>query len=619
MTFAHPILLAIGLGCVALPIVIHILMRRRRRPVRWAAMRFLIEAYKRQRQRVRLEQLLLLAARCLIVLLAAMAIARPMVPGADPLLGSRATTLHLVIDNSLTAGQGSPGALERHRERALELIERLDPARGDRVAVHALAGPSSAVVAPATSTLATAAQRVAVLEGADSRGDLAGALTRIAGEIAQERAGGSGDDRVVVAVLSEFRAGLGSLERGLPSLGEARDLVLAATVPAADVVDNVAITGVEPLRPIVLGQGDVSTTQVRVRAARFGAVGGAARVDVELVVRRASQVARATPALASGTLVFEAGEREASVALGIDIAAAAALVGEVRGPIVVEARLGRGDALARDDVRRGVIDRRESLEVGVVAPPRFGPRPGVADYRAFDWVEAALDPEGRREGGEIRVEAIPPGGVDASGLAGLQAVVVAEPQGVGDEGWRALRRFADLGGLVVLMPQPGEGAQVWTDAAMGAFGLDWTLAREAEVVGGDAGAAVVRPESVSGLLALVEGEMGDLLRPVGVRRAMPVAADELGTGEALLALEDGRVLALATRVGGAGGEDGESGERGSGVSRGLVVYVGVAMDLAWSDLPTKPLMIPLLQEVVRQGVASARGGWRIEAGEVAVA
>ena len=66
-----------GMALGAAPILIHLLHRRRYIEVPWAAMRFLIAATKKQSRRLHLEQLLLLIVRTLIVLLVAMALARP--------------------------------------------------------------------------------------------------------------------------------------------------------------------------------------------------------------------------------------------------------------------------------------------------------------------------------------------------------------------------------------------------------------------------------------------------------------------------------------------------------------------------------------------------------------
>src|SRR3954452_16503983 len=66
---------AVAGGAVSIPVIIHLLNRRRFRIVEWAAMRFLLTAQKKNARRMRLEQLLLLAARCLIVLLTVFATA----------------------------------------------------------------------------------------------------------------------------------------------------------------------------------------------------------------------------------------------------------------------------------------------------------------------------------------------------------------------------------------------------------------------------------------------------------------------------------------------------------------------------------------------------------------
>src|SRR5690606_8636345 len=49
-------------------------------------------------------------------------------------------------------------------------------------------------------------------------------------------------------------------------------------------------------------------------------------------------------------------------------------------------------------------------------------------------------------------------------------------------------------------------------------------------------------------------------------------------------------------------------------SRGLIVYFTSAPALSWTDLPAKPLMLPLMQELVRQGVGRAHGAWTALAG-----
>src|SRR5262245_4158259 len=101
MSFLHPILAAVGIAAVSIPIIIHLLMRRRRKPVMWGAMRFLLEAYKEHRRRLKLEQFLLLLARCLVIALIGLGLARPMLGGGSILGGRAPLELYLLIDNSL--------------------------------------------------------------------------------------------------------------------------------------------------------------------------------------------------------------------------------------------------------------------------------------------------------------------------------------------------------------------------------------------------------------------------------------------------------------------------------------------------------------------------------------
>jgi hypothetical protein len=66
---------AAGALAMAIPIIIHILNRRRFKTVTWAAMEFLLRAMRKNRRRLRFEQWVLLATRCALVLLLGMALA----------------------------------------------------------------------------------------------------------------------------------------------------------------------------------------------------------------------------------------------------------------------------------------------------------------------------------------------------------------------------------------------------------------------------------------------------------------------------------------------------------------------------------------------------------------
>ena len=79
MLFLNPWLLA-GLAGVAIPILIHLVRRQAAKPIDWGAMRFLFDTVAVRRRKMEWEDLLLMAARCLLLALLALALARPFVP-----------------------------------------------------------------------------------------------------------------------------------------------------------------------------------------------------------------------------------------------------------------------------------------------------------------------------------------------------------------------------------------------------------------------------------------------------------------------------------------------------------------------------------------------------------
>ncbi len=79
MLFLNTALLLGAFG-IAIPIVIHLLNRRTRRIVDWGAMNFLLDSLASRNRRIQLEEALLMATRCLLVGLLALAIARPFIP-----------------------------------------------------------------------------------------------------------------------------------------------------------------------------------------------------------------------------------------------------------------------------------------------------------------------------------------------------------------------------------------------------------------------------------------------------------------------------------------------------------------------------------------------------------
>ena len=320
MSFLHPTLALVGLAAISLPIIIHLLIRRRVKPVRWAAMKFLMQAYKQRRRRLILEQLLLLAARCLLVALIALAIGRLVLgKGVAPSIASRPTSLVLLLDDSLTSG--ADGGLERSKSRALELLAQLDPGAGDTISLITLSTPATPVVLPPSSDVGAVRGLIEGLAPTDAAADFGGAIELLGRSGPLEDAGGAGP-RVVVAALSDFLAGSIDAQRTLGSISPRPDAVLVSE-PRSDAVDNFAVIGLEPLRSVVTGGRSLaSSNQARVTIRRFGpSVARAATRQVRLLTSAGDQ---GTTLLDEGQARFEPGQVDATIILSAQAGSAEA-------------------------------------------------------------------------------------------------------------------------------------------------------------------------------------------------------------------------------------------------------------------------------------------------------
>lgn len=186
----NPWLFAAGLGLIAIPILIHILNRRRFKVVNWAAMEFLLSAMRKNRRRLKFEQWLLLATRCALLGLLGLALARPMGCGDSTLasIGQRVGLHVIIIDNSYSmAYQADRPEARTHLDQAKRIAHDLiDRMGGDEsVVVITAAMPAQAVIGTPAYNRDSAKSAIRRIEQSFSATDLAGAL-RLAQQITEE-------------------------------------------------------------------------------------------------------------------------------------------------------------------------------------------------------------------------------------------------------------------------------------------------------------------------------------------------------------------------------------------------------------------------------------------------
>jgi len=127
MAFLNPIML-FGLAAVSVPIIIHLLNRRRFQKVVWAAMRFLKLSVEQNQRRMRIEDLILLVLRCLLLALLALALARPaLMSDSKDVFGQSKVTAVIILDNSFSMGvsDGTRTRFDKGREAALQAADSM--------------------------------------------------------------------------------------------------------------------------------------------------------------------------------------------------------------------------------------------------------------------------------------------------------------------------------------------------------------------------------------------------------------------------------------------------------------------------------------------------------------
>lgn len=570
--FLNPALLWL-LPLVAVPIVIHLLNRRRFQRVKWAAMEFLIAALKRNRRRLQMQQWLLLLLRTLAVLFLVMLVSRPQLAGN--VFGSVRTHHVVCLDDSLSMAQrsGARDAFQDARDAVVALAGKLAETRSGDV----------------FSLLTTDAPTRPLLAGQRISAQLQARVREVLGPLAQAGDGSGG----LAASLEEAH----KLVSETPECSQAQvslftdfrqvDWLGADGKPHADVL--AALRALDPdkerVRVVAIGSREaenLAVAAVRVKE-RVVVAGVPASFEVDVVNRglSASAPTELTVRIGRDTTASQRVLPVEAIGSGATTTLTVQHTFHDSGAQGVVAELAR-DAFAADDRRALALHVRPALRCLLVDGD---PGHDATEAETF-YLGIALDPDLEVVTG-IDPVIVPDQGLDGENLSDYDLVwlcnVAAPPPPVVEK----VRQFvAGGGGLVVFT-----GNQVDTRRYDELFGAG--------------------PE---GLLPLPLGDVqGDMQQPRTMFLAdeeHPLVAREAESFKALFAsvlvgryhpcIEDPALpLRPLVRVGDARGPAlmvaGEGKE-----GRGRVVVVGTTVDDFWTTLPlaNTELFPPLCNEIV---------------------
>jgi len=452
--FVHPLMLW-GLAAAAVPVVIHLLNRRRYRVQRWAAMEWLMAAARKNQKRLKMENLLLLILRACAVLFLALALARPTFSDTRLSLDKQSSHLFVLLDNSAStdARTGAGTVFESEISTAAALLDDIgaeDPTTLVVTNDESAGGDDSSarttgrarVLVRGSHDHSKFRETLGKLKSAPARADLVDALKAL-----EETVPTTGGATAKVAILTDLQRA--SFEEGEARGSASPDAAIRATLerlkqkgaevllipPGRPAPDNVAVTSLHAQddRDIVQGATVVFEAEVR----NFGE--RPVTVDVRFLIDgkprgEVSQTVR-LPARPAGTEAPPATTAQFTTTFGEDEIA----------PHVLEARIAP-DALTMDDARTFAFEVRKPIRVLAVDGD---PHPDSGAPAETYWLKDAI---AIKEGGPIVVQTVDSGAFESeTDLSRWDLVIFAnvEHPARTDELRARLERYLVGGGAVL--------------------------------------------------------------------------------------------------------------------------------------------------------------------------
>ena len=565
MAFLNPLLLLGALG-IAAPIIIHLLARKKIKRVVWAAMRFLKTVVEKNQKRLTIEDIVLLVMRCALLILLALALARPTLrqAGAGGFGGNNAAAV-ILLDNSASMAQsdGASSKFEQAQKAAEEVIDALPS--GSLIAVWLVSDVVRNVIPEPTKDFALARKVIREARRTDRGTEMQPALRRAIEVLQRQQAETkqlfilTDGQAVGWKQLSESRALLESVKKDtrgwLVLMGEAERQNLAVTgLRLASALAPVN----EPVRfeIEITNAGAEEARNVQVGLS-IGAEPAADETSIDLI-----------PAGESREVSLFATFREA-------------------GPQTVVARLP-ADRQPADDQRTLALRAIDAIDVLLVdGDPGIEPRESEVFY-----LRNALTPVApeKREQYYLKTRTISVAELPSVKLGEFEAVVLANVPEIPENVIAGLENYLRAGGGLIIFPGGKTNAgfyntRLFAQRAMlpAAFGEVRGDEEKPEQFfqlqskGYDHPIVSLWRDPAAGNLAAAHFTRAFTLQPA---KGDPPRA-EAGLPVVVLAYVDGTPAVMERQWG-----------------YGRVVQFSSTADTAWNDLCIRPVFVPLMHRVI---------------------
>jgi hypothetical protein len=553
--FLYPIFLY-GLLAASLPILIHLLNRRKLKRIRFPAVRFILLSQKRIARSYRLRHWLLLALRTLAVVFLALLLANPIFQiGAGLFAGGGPVTLVVLLDNSLSmrwAGDGD--GFKQAKEAARLLISGLN--EGDRAALIPtnFSGKEPFRLKGQKEILL---KEIDAIEIADGMANFAAALGKAYALLSEPAA--QKEIRLItdMGLTGWDQFSLSSLKQVDPSIPLKTLRVARKQPPLNGAIKEVRLGG--------QFVGANLPLQVEATVTNFGD-GEIKELLVQLSIDGQNKEQKLTTVPPRG---------ESTVSFQTRLAAPGAHFGQVTL---------KKEGLAGNPAVNFALDAQDKLKILVVDGD---PQTSLVQSETF-FLSRALNPAGEKDSSLFLPTVIIPEGLPAASLDSYQAVVLCNIASIPDVFLDKLRSFVQQGGGLLIFAGDRTQADSYNKLAHSSPPLLPAELRERKLGAESSGEKIDKIDLSHPALQSFSDAI--LLESIRSTRVWGYARTASAGGAVLVALANGDPLLMERRVG-----------------AGRVMLMATSADRDWNDLPVKTAYLPFIQALSGYLAGGKRG------------
>jgi hypothetical protein len=578
MTFAVPLFLIAAIAG-AIPVVLHMINRQQAKKLPFPTLRFLRISAEKTKRRRRIHDLFLMLLRMAALVLVALALAKPTLTNLKSLFGKGSTAMAIVLDNS-----GSMALIDHDSMRfdtakraAAQIVDQFHD--GDLIALFITCGKPFEAQGKLEHNADQANQMLANVKLSYERADLAGRVDEARKLLAKSDAANR-----QIFVISDMQATSWEAPK---NRGELPGQAAAARAPAAGTAGNAppektpAEKTADAIPLIFVDCNRSPKPNVAVQSVRLDAPVPVAGLPIKASVELYNASPKPEPRLVE--LYIDGNKEGSSPVLMVPAD------GTIRHEFVFtfktgglhrgEARLVGEDGSKLDDRRYFTLEVDQGIPVAVVKSERHD----IPYLEDTFYIEKALDP-GRSSGWALRVAPLTANQLAGEPLNSFRVIYLVNLPAPSDEVAGRLRAYVEQGGNLIwiagdnVKPEEYNPMDTFADHRLLPLPLGEVRA-PAPGTDRDSWHISFLDKKHRAMAPFVEP--ASLYEKVLIYKHVQFDAKKADKGVWIMArLDDGEPLLVQKKV-----------------ERGTVTFLGTGTHLSWTNLPLRPLFLPLFAKL----------------------